>query len=313
MDFNKTYYKLPSTDGIHQLHAVIWRPSKEVKIQGILQISHGMIEFIERYEEFARYLTRRGYVVAGHDHLGHGKSVNDKDEWGYFVESNASQTVVDDVHVMTKMLKKEFPDIKFFLLGHSMGSFIARRYLMTYGNELDGAIIMGTGSQPSLKLSAGKLVVRMLKRRYGDKHRSKLAERLMFGTYNNRFSKNREGKEWLTKDEKICNWYCNEPGCTFKFTLNGYQMILETLTYIQKQSNINRIPKSLPILVTAGKDDPVGNYSKGVVKVFNTFKKVGIQDVSLKLYDNDRHEILNELDREQVYEDIHNWLNQHIE
>lgn len=307
----KLYTKVPSKDGIHKLNVVIWKPKDHTKVKAVLQISHGMIEFIERYDEFATYLVENGYAVVGHDHLGHGSTVNNQDEWGYFVKQEASQTVVEDVYRVTCKIKQIFPDTKLILLGHSMGSFIARRYLMTYGKELDAAIIMGTGSQPKLMLIAGKSIVKVLKFIYGDKHRSKFIEKVMFGTYNKRFSDNSMGKEWLTKDEEIRKWYCNEPGCTFLFTLNGYELILETLGFIQRQTNIDKIPKNLPIYIVAGKDDPVGNYGKGVERVYNVYKKSGIKDISIRLYENDRHEILNETDRQMVYKDILTWLDTH--
>ena len=307
----KLYARVPSKDGIHKLNVVIWKPQDNNKIKAVLQISHGMIEFIERYDEFATYLVQNGYAVVGHDHLGHGSTVSNQEKWGYFVEKEASKTVVEDVYRVTCKAKETFPGTKLILLGHSMGSFIARRYLMTYGKELAAAIIMGTGSQPKLTLFAGKLVIKIWKLIYGDKHRSKFIEKVMFGTYNKRFSDNSMGKEWLTKDEEIRKWYCNEPGCSFLFTLNGYQMILETLGFIQRQTNIDKIPKNLPIYIVAGKDDPVGNYGKGVEHVYNVYKRTGIKDISIRLFENDRHEILNETDRLMVYKDILTWLDQH--
>ncbi|WP_310603924.1 alpha/beta hydrolase [Anaerosporobacter sp.] len=307
----KQYLKVPSKDGIHKLNVVVWKPQAGSEIKAVLQISHGMIEFIERYDDFARYLVENGYAVVGHDHLGHGSTARNEDEWGYFARKNASQTVVDDVYQVTRKIRKMYPNTKLVLLGHSMGSFIARRYLMTYGKKIDAAIIMGTASQPKIAIVGGKAIIKVLKCIYGDKHRSKFIENIMFGLYNSHFSKDRNGKEWLTKDDKIREWYCNEPGCTFKFTLNGYELILETIGYIQKQSNINKIPKDLPIHIVAGKEDPVGNYGKGVEHVYNVYRKAGVKDISVHLYDNDRHEILNETDRQLVYKDILNWLDKH--
>lgn len=308
LEVEKQYTKIPSKDGIHKLNVVIWKPKDVEKVKAVLQISHGMIEFIERYDEFATYLVQNGYAVVGHDHLGHGNTVNTQDEWGYFVKNNASRTVVEDVYRVTSKIKATFPNTKRILLGHSMGSFIVRRYLMTYGKEIDAAIIMGTGSQPKLTVIGGKLIVKIWKLIYGDKHRSKFLEKVMFGTYNKRFSDNPLGKEWLTKDEEIRKRYCNEPACSFLFTLNGNQMILDTLGFIQRQANIDRIPKNLPIFIVAGKDDPVGNYGKGVEHVYNIYKKSGIKDISIRLYENDRHEILNETDRLMVYKDLLDWL-----
>lgn len=311
LEVEKQYIKIPSKDGIHKLNVIIWRPKYGNKVKAVLQISHGMIEFIERYDEFATYLVENGYAVVGHDHLGHGSTVNTQDEWGYFVKDNASHIVVEDVYRVTRKIKETFPNTKYILLGHSMGSFIARRYLMTYGSEIDAAIIMGTGSQHKLTVIGGKLIVKIWEIIYGDKHRSKFLEKVMFGTYNKHFSDNQFGKEWLTKDEEIRKSYCNDPACNFLFTLNGNQMILDTLGFIQNQSNIDKIPKNLPILIVAGKDDPVGNYGKGVEHVYNIYKKSGIKDISIRLYENDRHEILNETDREVVYKDIRDWLERH--
>lgn len=304
----KQYYKVPSTDGIHMLNTVVWRPENISEIKGIVQISHGMCEFMERYDEFAYVLAKEGYIVGGHDHLGHGKSVNNKEEWGYFAKDNASSMLVNDIHEVTKKLKKEYPHKKLFLIGHSMGSFLARRYLMTYPEELTAAIVMGSGSQPPVVLGFGQVVIKVYKLLFSEKHRSNIVEFLMFGKYNKKFSKNRNTMEWITKDNAIRKWYLNEPACTFKFTLNGYQLILDTLGYIQKTKIIARIPKNLPILLTSGQDDPVGNYGKGVKKIYKNYKKAGIKEVTLKLYPHDRHEILNEIDRKKVYQDILNWL-----
>lgn len=309
----KQYIKIPSKDGIHKLNVVIWKPKEVDKVKAVLQISHGMIEFIERYDAFARYLVQNGYVVVGHDHLGHGSSVNTQDEWGYFVEKNASRIVVEDVYRVTCKMKETFKNTKYILMGHSMGSFIVRRYLMTYGDKIDAAIIMGTGSQPKLAIIGGKLLVKIWKLKYGDKHRSIFLGDIMFGSYNKHFSNNPVGKEWLTKDEDIIKSYCNDPACNFLFTLNGNQMILDTLGFIQKQSNIDKIPKNLPILLASGKDDPVGNYGKGVQHVYKVYKKSGIKDLSIRLYDNDRHEILNETDRLIVYKEILDWMEQYID
>ncbi|WP_167958863.1 alpha/beta hydrolase [Anaerosporobacter faecicola] len=304
----KKYSKVPSTDGIHDLHVILWKPKDDSSIKAVLQISHGMVEFMERYDSFATSLVENGYVVIGHDHLGHGKSVKDTSEWGYFVKKDASRVVVDDVHKIHCYSKKMYPNAKQILLGHSMGSFVARRYLITYGNDLDGAIIMGTGSQPAAALIAGKGVINLQKMIFGDKHKSDLIENIMFGAYNHRFSDDKHGKHWLTKDEKIVSWYCNEPGCSFTFTLNGYKMILDTITYIQKKKNLDKMPKELPMLLVSGEDDPVGNYGKGVKQAYHKYRKAGIQNIAMHLYPNDRHEILNELDRQKVYKDLQTWL-----
>ena len=306
----KIEFFIPSTNGYNRLHTIMWK--SDCPTFAILQISHGMIEHIERYDDFANYLAERGILIVGNDHLGHGKSVTSHDEFGYFNASDSSKTVVDDLHQLTTLIKSKYPGIPYFLLGHSMGSFMARRYIMTYGNELDGAIIMGTGQQPALALKAGKLLVHLISLFKPMTYRSKLIEQACFGTYNNRFKPRRTKSDWLSQDTAVVDAYIQDPFCDFTFTLNGYLTLFNTLSFIRRTQNIKQIPKSLPIFMVAGKEDPVGNFGKMVRKVYNHYKKIGIQDISLKLYENDRHELLNELDKKQVYADLYTWLKKHI-
>lgn len=306
----KEQFSLPSADGIHQLHVVMWKP--DIQIKAIVQISHGMVEFIERYDDFAKYLNEQGFLVVGNDHLGHGQTAGNDDDLGYFCNENMSATVVNDLHTVTLYVKKYYPDIPYFLLGHSMGSFMARRYLMTYADELTGAIISGTGRQPKLTLTAGKMVASIIKMFKGDRYRSPFLKKTAFGTYNARIKPIRTENDWLTKDTAIVDWYNSNKYCTFPFTVNGYQTLFEVLTFIQKPENYNKIPKKLPIFMVAGDEDPVGEYGKGVTQIYQNYKEAGIKDISMKLYDGDRHEILNELDRETVYTDIAEWIGKHL-
>lgn len=306
----RSEFFIPSTNGHNNLRVMMWKPTGT--ILAVLQISHGMIEHIERYNDFANYLAKRGFLVVGNDHLAHGKSVSSDDELGYFNAPDSSKTVVADLHQLTTLIKAEYPGLPYFLLGHSMGSFMARRYIMSYGNELDGAIIMGTGQKPAIALAAGKLLVRFISLFKPMTYRSRLIEEACFGTYNNRFKPKRTKSDWLSQDPAVVDAYLKDPLCTFTFTLNGYQTLFNTLSFIQCTPNIEQIPKNLPIFMVAGKEDPVGNYGKAVTNVYNCYKKIGIQDISLKLYENDRHELLNELDKSQVYNDLYTWLKKHI-
>lgn len=301
---NEFYY--PSGDGITQIHAIEWIPEGDIK--GILQICHGMCEFIDRYDDFAEYLTRSGYYVTGNDHLGHGKSVQDKDHYGYFHDSGKKECVIGDIHALRERTQKKYPDVPYFLLGHSMGSFLARKYLCLYGKGLAGAIIMGTGSQPESALKLGKILCKMLTKLRGQMHRSKFIDNMAFGSYNKRFEPARTPKDWLTKDEQIVDEYLDNPLCTFMFTVNAYYHLFSTIEFDQKESNILKIPKTLPILVTSGEQDPVGDFGKGVRQTYEAYKKAGIKDLQIKLYVNDRHEILNEKDRGIVYANILAWL-----
>lgn len=301
--------ELPSNDGVHKLHVVVWQPDGEPK--AVLQLSHGMIEFIERYEGLAQYLNEQDILVIGNDHLGHGHTAGRDEDLGYFCPEHMSETVVKDLHTVTEYAKKEYPGIPYFLLGHSMGSFMARRYLMTYGDELTGAILCGTGEQTSATLFAGKTAAGILGAFKGQRYRSEFIRKTSFKGYNDRFEKRTEN-DWLTKDQSIVDWYNGHKFCTFGFTINGYKTLFEVLTYIQKQENYNKIPKNLPIYMIAGEDDPVGNYGEGVKHIYKQYKDSGIKDISIKLYPNDRHEILNELDKETVYADVADWIAGHM-
>lgn len=302
--------RLQSNDGVHKLHVVIWEPETEIK--AVLQISHGMTEMIMRYDHFARFLNTKGILVIGNDHLGHGETADCDEDLGYFCPKNMSATVVADLHSVTEYAKKEYPNVPYFLLGHSMGSFMARRYLMTYGEELTGAVIVGTGVQPGIVLAAAKTTAAVIQLFKGERHRSAYLAKASFGTYNKRFAADANNNAWLTKDEKIWEFYANNKYCNYSFTVNGYKTLFDVLSFIQKKENIVKIPQKLPIFMISGTDDPVGNYGKGVQQIFETYKQTGMEDIRIKLYDGDRHEILNELDKDIVYDDIYCWLEQHM-
>lgn len=306
----KTELYIPSSDGIHEIHAIIWKPEGDVR--ALVQISHGMIEYADRYEELAEYLTARGILVFGNDHLGHGKSVISEEEWGFFASGDASAKVVQDLHSLSLKIRKEYAKVPYFLLGHSMGSFMARRYAMTYGTELDGAIFVGTGNQPSWMVHLGRGVVSFLSIFMGERYKSRLVEKLMFGTYNKRFSPAKTKFDWLSRNEENVEKYSNDKACTFLFTLNGYKTLLSTILFIEKRSNIFKIPAKLPVLLLSGEDDPVGDYGKAVRQVYMIYKQRGIEDLSCKLYPEDRHEVLNETDRKEVYAYLYQWLDKRI-
>ena len=301
---------IPSSDGKNQLHVVIWEPN--ITVIGIVQISHGMIEYIKRYDEFARYLNQYGILVIGNDHLGHGETAKIDDDLGYFCTSNMSETVVADLYEVTRFAKKNYPNVPYFLFGHSMGSFMARRYIMTYGNELDGVIISGTGNQSGSVLKAGKIMVSLTKFFKGDRYRSKMLKNMFFSKFNNHIPNVSTSNDWLTKDETIVDKYNTDKYCTYSFTVNGYRTLLDVLSFIQNSNNIAKISKNLSVFLIAGEEVPVGNYGKAVKNVYEIYKKAGIKDISIKLYKNDRHELINETDKEDVYDDIRHWLICHL-
>lgn len=302
----KEVFSFPSTSGVCDIRCVRYIPDGE--INAILQIAHGMVEFIDRYEDFAAYLCEKGYLVTGNDHLGHGGSVKSEDDWGYFAKENGNKALLDDMHELTKITKELYPNIPYFLLGHSMGSFYARQYLCEYGNELNAAIIMGTGHQDLGAIKFGLAACKMFALGKGWKHRSSAVNALAFGSYNKTFEPARTPKDWLTKDESVVDWYLQEPKCSFMFTLNGYYNMFLGLSRLHDKELLNKMPKNLPILFVSGEDDPVGDFGKGVKAAVKSVEDAGCRNVEMKLYPNDRHEILNELDRKQVYEDLYNWL-----
>ncbi|MBO4998918.1 MAG: alpha/beta fold hydrolase [Lachnospira sp.] len=307
----KRVYKIPSTNGKDMLHTVVWRP-KEQKVKGVVQISHGMIEYVERYERLANFLNDAGFVVVGNDHLGHGYTAKDEEALGYFDAQDGSRTVVRDLYRVTKFIKKRYPDVPFFLLGHSMGSFMARRYAMMYGDELDGLLLLGTGYQKKPVLLLGYAVLASLHKLKGDHCRSNLMEFMAFGTYNILFLKDKSAQAWVTRDPDILKQYENDPFCTFKFTVNGYKTLFDTLWYIEKQKNMKHLPKHVPMFFGAGTKDPVGHYGKDIDRIVDEYRELGIEDVEQHMYKWARHEILNELEYFKVHEDILDWLERHV-
>ena len=293
-----------------QVHGVRWFP--EGQPRAVLQITHGMVEYIERYDDFAQWLNRQGFLVIGHDHLGHGNSIRTKADYGYFADQDANGTVLADVHRLTQLTKESYPGLPYFLLGHSMGSFYARQYLCQYGEELDGAIIMGTGCQPRMLVRAGKLLTTLVAAVKGWHHRSKLVTNVAFGGYNKRFEPVRTTKDWLTRDEAIVDAYIADERSSFIFTLNAYHAMFTGIDRLYDKNLLARMPKDLPVFFVAGEEDPVGDFGKGVRQAAQMCRDAGVKKVDLKLYPKDRHEILNELDRQHVYEDLFCWMEEQM-
>ena len=304
----KEIFTFLSSDKITHIHGVKWLPESG-EYGAILQITHGMVEYVERYEEFASYMTERGYLVVGHDHLGHGESVKSREDWGYIAAKNGDQLMVEDMHKLRTMTEKENPGLPYFMLGHSMGSYLLRKYITQYGEGLSGALIVGTGCVADIVTGAGIALTKCMAKIKGWRYRSRLVEKLAFSGSYRRFSTNGKDLEnnWLTKDLEIAAKYYKEPRCTFRFTLNGYAVLMKVVSYDNQPENMDKIPKDLPLILLSGADDPVGNMSRGVLLVEKKLKQAGIKDISCRLYDSDRHEILNETDRDVVYRDILKW------
>ena len=307
-----TDFTFLSTDGTHTLHAMIWEPT-ERPITAVLQIAHGVAEHISRYDEFARFLCEQGIAVVGHDHLGHGESLVEGDTPVYFGDNNTWQTVVDDIYSLHLHIKERFPDVPLFLMGHSMGSFLVRTYLIRYPGTVKGAIIMGTGWQNELTLSGGILLANIVARCNGADSTSSLITKLAFGAYNKPFSPNRTPYDWLSADEDNVDRYMEDPMCGADATAALFIEMLRGFRFNQNKNHLRKMDIHTPLLLVSGSQDPVGAFGKGVELTYAAFEQVGIKDLSVKLYDGLRHEILNEKSQQaNVYQDIAHWLNAHI-
>jgi len=296
---------LKSYDGITTLHGFLWLP--EGNARGVVQLVHGMVEYIDRYHDFAVYLAEHGFAVIGHDHLGHGESVLSQDRLGYFASERGYEILIDDMKQFTMEALNRFPGVPNFILGHSMGSFLLRDYLTRYSHLVKGAVIMGTGYIPKALAKTGLTLSRMVSRIRGPFHRSPLLTSLALGQNNKPFKPNRTEVDWLSRNEENVDRYVADPLCGYLFTASAYTDFFTVLTRLAMQTDFDHIRKDLPVLITSGELDPVGGKA-ACEKIRDEFMALGLKDVTLKLYPEDRHEILNEVDRDQVFSDLEVWF-----
>lgn len=304
-------FYFPSKDGNTEIHTIEWKPEGEVR--AVLQICHGMVEYIKRYDEFAQFLCEKGFYVVGNDHLGHGKSVQSKSEYGFFEKKYGNACVLGDIHTLRQRTVKKYPEMPYFMLGHSMGSSLLRQYIQMYGNGLSGVVLMGvvTDHRRSSLLFV-KQLCRLMAAVRGWHYRSRMVDELVTGSFNKKFKPSVTRADWITSDKEHLDAYVTDPLCSFMFTVNAYYSMMAGMLGMQKKENISMVPKSLPVLFVSGAEDPVGNFGKGVRKVCEIYKSAGLRDVSLKLYEGDRHEILNETNREQVYQELYEWFEEKL-
>ncbi len=306
MQITRKEYSFPSKSGLADIFARAWIPDSGVK--AVFQIVHGMAEHGERYEEFAAHLCAEGFAVYCSDHLGHGKSVKSDADLGYFGEKDGWNNFIEDARTLTELAAKENPDLPIIFFGHSMGSFVAREYASRYGNDtrIKGFVFCGTsGANPAAP--AGKLLANTVASIKGSRHQSKLINGVAFGPYNAKIKPARTAFDWLTREDFIVDRYVADKYCGFLFTATGYRDLFTLLARVSEKQWYQSLNKSMPVLVISGAMDPVGAYSKGVQQVYNDLKGANVSDATLKLYDGCRHEILNELNRNDVYADIAAW------
>jgi len=289
-----------------------WMPDQNVKVKGIVQIAHGMAETAARYQRFANTLTNEGFIVYANDHRGHGKTAGKVSKLGDLGDDGFN-SMVENMHGLNQIIRFDNPSLSIFLLGHSMGSFLLQRYICLYGSELKGAILSGSCGKQGVIIDIARLIAKMEIRKIGRSGKSNKLDKLSFGSYNKFFDANRTDFDWLSRDDKEVDKYIEDPFCGTVFTAGFFYDFLGGINSIADNRQIKRVPKDLPIYIFSGDKDPVGKNGKGVLKLFKTYKKHGIVDLTYKLYKDGRHEMLNEINKEEVNSDVIKWLNKHIE
>lgn len=302
-------FSLIGKDNI-KLYGVCWDKVESPK--AAVQLSHGMAEHILRYDGFANYLNERGFIVYGHDHRGHGRSVSSETDLGYFSDSDGWTKLVDDLHEVTNLIKKEHEGLPIVIFGHSMGSFALRHYLTRYGESIDGAIICGTGDNPQWLNKAALQLAKLECKLKSPRHRSKLLTNLSFGSFNKQFKPNKTEFDWLNRDEIEVYKYIEDPLCGVTFTSGFYKDFLGGIIELSKMENIDHIPKEKPYLFISGDADPLSEKGTAIYRVADSFKTVQIQSVEVILYADARHELTNEINKEIIYEDIARWIDEKL-
>ncbi len=304
-------FTFPSSDGVHQVSARWWRPGEGAP-RAVLQLVHGISEYIGRYDPFARYLAERGWAVTGHDHLGHGHTAKDPAEYGWFADRDGWRYVLRDTRQLRLLAGKEYPGLPCFILGHSMGSFVTRGYLLAYPGTVDGAVLSGTGQEPAAAVGAAKAISGLLTRTMGPRARSRLINRLSLGAYNSQFKPNRTSADWICRDTAVVDAYVADPLCRFLPSVSMYHDMMTGLQMLVKPEYLKRLDRDTPVYFFAGDQDPVGSNGAGVQKVAGLFRQYGVRDVTVRLYPGGRHEMLNETNREEVFADTLAWLETHL-
>ena len=307
-------FTIPSADGRTALHAVEWIP--ETPFRAVLQISHGLGEHILRYEPFAEYLTAHGVAVFGHDHLGHGTSIPPDGVRLWFGPKGAWDWLTTDLYTLRRTAETRLnvkPGTPVLLLGHSMGSFLARSFLIRFPGTAQGAVLTGTGQPPAALIAFGQALIAEESARLGEQSVSLLASALAFGSYNRPFAPNRTMYDWMSANEENVDLFLSSPLCGGTPTIGLIREMLSGLREIGAASNLRRMCRDTPVLFLSGTDDPVGDMGAGVRRVERAFRRAGVKDVGMVLYPGMRHEILNELDRLTVYANILRWMETRFE
>lgn len=311
MSVNQEFH-FPSADGSASLYGRTWAPESGAP-KAVLQLVHGISEHIGRYDHFARFMASQGYLVTAEDHLGHGYTASTPEDLGYTADENGWVKMTDNVHALHDRMKAQYPNLPYFILGHSMGSFLTRSYLIRYPGTIDACALLGTGQQPAALLSAGLAACSLERLRLGKRGRSSLLQSLCFGSYNKQFKPNRTPSDWVCSVPEVVDAYVADPFCQAIPTVTLMHDMLTGIRFNQQRENLARMDKTTPILFLSGDQDPVGSNGKGVRQAYQSFLDAGCADVTLKLYPNGRHEMLNEGNREEVYQEILTWMDRQLQ
>ena len=295
-----------SGNAVNNVYVRGWLPDGPVR--GTVQLAHGIAEYVQRYDPFMQFLANEGYAVYANDHIGHGRS-SLPNRLGYVGDSAGWNIMVGDMLTLHKTIAAGHPDCPHFLFGHSMGSFLARTFMIKYGELLSGCVLSGTGHPPKALTMGARALARVEVKRHGPGYYSELLNNVMNGQYNGGYENPRTPYDWISSDPSVVDAYIADPQCGYVPTAGLMSEMLKGVDYITSQRNIDKMPKDLPIYFVSGASDPVGELSAGVMRAYKAFLKVGMKDVSLKLYPGMRHEILNDVDRDEVMVDILAWLN----
>ena len=308
-EFREFFYE--SSTGKNKIRARMCTPDGTPR--AIVQIAHGIAEHIDRYEAFMRFLAENGFVAVGNDHLGHGKSIARLEEQGIFAENNGWSFVVEDMKKLREQVKEQFPNIPYVFFGHSMGSFLTRTFLILHPDLYDAAILSGTGHQSAALINGGYLAAQLMTKLKGPRASGQALNDMAFGSYCKRIENPRTPFDWLSRDNETVDRYIADPLCGFVCKTSLYRDMMGGLKFLTSQKNIGKMNKKAPIYFMSGAEDPVGDYGAGVEKAYKAFCNAGLTDVMIRLYPGGRHEMLNEINRDTVKQDILNWLNEKIE
>lgn len=287
-----------------------YEPIEKENINGIVQISHGMSEEAGRYKRFANYLTDNGYIVYINDHRGHGKSAENINRIGILAQKDGIHCIVKDLNKLTKIIKTENNGLPIFLFSHSMGSFAAQKYIIDYSEDIDGVILSGTNGLHGIEVDLGFLVAKVMSKIQGREKKAYLIDKLAFGGFNKKFKPNKSEFDWLSRDFKEVEKYIENEYCGVVFSNGYFYDLFKLFKEIRNINNLKKINSKLPIYIFAGDKDPVCKFGKGITKLYENYKKVGIENVEFKLYSGGRHEMLNEINKDEVINDTINWIKQ---